>query len=106
MSSAPSTARRAAPRSLLRALTVRRKIFLALTVLTVTLLVVFIGLLRWGLHRTRVKACLGVVQLQPSLETVDSVLAAATLACAEAKAAGGDSVRVFVPTEMPEAFSA
>ncbi|MFN5048646.1 GGDEF domain-containing protein [Roseateles sp.] len=62
--------------------------------------------LRWGLHRTRVKACLGVVQLQPSLETVDSVLAAATLACAEAKAAGGDSVRVFVPTEVPEAFSA
>ena len=52
--------------------------------------------LRWGLHRTRVKACVGVVQLQPSLETVDSVLAAATLACAEGKASGGDSVRVFV----------
>jgi diguanylate cyclase (GGDEF)-like protein/PAS domain S-box-containing protein len=52
--------------------------------------------LRWGLHRTRVKACVGVVQLQGSLETVDSVLAAATLACTEAKAAGGDSVRVFV----------
>jgi len=52
--------------------------------------------LRWGLHRTRVKACVGVVQLQPSLETVDAVIGAATLACAEAKAAGGDSVRVFV----------
>jgi len=52
--------------------------------------------LRWGLHRTRVKASVGVVQLQPSLETVDAVLAAATLACAEGKAAGGDSVRVFV----------
>lgn len=52
--------------------------------------------LRWGLHRTRVKACIGVVQLQPSLETVEAVLGAATLACAEAKAAGGDSVRVFV----------
>jgi diguanylate cyclase (GGDEF)-like protein/PAS domain S-box-containing protein len=52
--------------------------------------------LRWGLHRTRVKACIGVVQLQPSLETVDAVIGAATLACAEAKAAGGDSVRVFV----------
>lgn len=52
--------------------------------------------LRWGLHRTRVKACVGVVQLQPQLESVDSVIAAATLACAEAKAAGGDSVRVFV----------
>lgn len=52
--------------------------------------------LRWGLHRTRVKACVGVVQLQPSLETVESVLAAATLACAEGKASGGDSVRVFV----------
>lgn len=52
--------------------------------------------LRWGLHRTRVKACVGVVQLQPNLETVDSVIGAATLACAEAKASGGDSVRVFV----------
>lgn len=52
--------------------------------------------LRWGLHRTRVKACIGVVQLQPSLETVEAVIGAATLACAEAKAAGGDSVRVFV----------
>jgi len=52
--------------------------------------------LRWGLHRTRVKASVGVVQLQASLDTVESVLAAAGLACAEAKAAGGDSVRVFV----------
>ena len=52
--------------------------------------------LRRGLHRTRVKACLGVVQLQPTLETVDAVLGAAALACTEAKAAGGDSVRVFV----------
>lgn len=55
--------------------------------------------LRWGLHRTRVKACVGVVQLQNSLETVDAVLGAAALACAEAKAAGGDSVRVFVPVD-------
>lgn len=52
--------------------------------------------LRWGLHRTRVKACLGVVQLQASLESVDAVLGAAALACTEAKAAGGDSVRVFI----------
>ena len=52
--------------------------------------------LRWGLHRTRVKACVGVVQLQPNLESVESVIGAATLACAEAKASGGDSVRVFV----------
>jgi diguanylate cyclase (GGDEF)-like protein/PAS domain S-box-containing protein len=52
--------------------------------------------LRWGLHRTRVKACVGVVQIQGSLETVDAVLGAAALACAEAKACGGDSVRVFV----------
>ena len=52
--------------------------------------------LRWGLHRTRVKASLGVVQIQPSLVTVDAVLGAAALACTEAKAAGGDSVRVFV----------
>lgn len=52
--------------------------------------------LRWGLHRTRVKASLGVVQIQASLTTVDAVLGAAALACTEAKAAGGDSVRVFV----------
>ncbi|WP_077037238.1 sensor domain-containing diguanylate cyclase [Pelomonas sp. KK5] len=52
--------------------------------------------LRWGLHRTRVKACIGVVQLHETLETVDAVLGAGALACAEAKAAGGDSVRVFV----------
>lgn len=52
--------------------------------------------LRWGLHRARVKASVGVALLQPSLETTDAVLAAATLACGEAKAAGGDCVRVFV----------
>ncbi len=52
--------------------------------------------LRWGLHRTRVKASLGVVQIQPSLTSVDAVLGGAALACTEAKAAGGDSVRVFV----------
>ena len=52
--------------------------------------------LRWGLHRTRVKASLGVVQIHSTLATVDAVLGAAVLACTEAKAAGGDSVRVFV----------
>jgi len=52
--------------------------------------------LRWGLHRARVKASVGVVLLQPALESPDAVLAAATLACGEAKAAGGDCVRVFV----------
>ncbi|MBH9553799.1 GGDEF domain-containing protein [Inhella gelatinilytica] len=52
--------------------------------------------MRWGLHRARVKVSIGVVLLQPSLETPDSVLAAANLACGEAKAAGGDCVRVFV----------
>ncbi len=56
--------------------------------------------LRWGLHRTRVKACLGVVQLHASLENVDAVMGAAAQACAEAKAAGGDTVRVFVSTTM------
>ena len=56
--------------------------------------------LRWGLHRTRVKACLGVVQLHPSLENVDAVMGAAAQACAEAKAAGGDTVRVFVSTTL------
>ncbi len=54
--------------------------------------------LRWGLHRAHVKASLGVVQIQPALTTVESVLGGAALACAEAKAAGGDSVRVFVPS--------
>ena len=53
--------------------------------------------LRWGMHRTRVKASVGVVQLQPTLTTVDAVLGGAALACTEAKAAGGDSVRVYVP---------
>ncbi|MFT7723864.1 MAG: sensor domain-containing diguanylate cyclase [Roseateles sp.] len=53
--------------------------------------------LHWGLHRARVKASLGVVQIQPSLASVDAVLGGAALACTEAKAAGGDSVRVFVP---------
>ncbi|MFN3302215.1 MAG: GGDEF domain-containing protein [Roseateles sp.] len=53
--------------------------------------------LRWGLHRTRVKASLGVVQIQPTLTSVDAVLGGAALACTEAKAAGGDSVRVYVP---------
>lgn len=52
--------------------------------------------LRWGLHRARLKTSIGVVLVQPQLETADSVLAAATLACGEAKAAGGDCVRVFV----------
>jgi diguanylate cyclase (GGDEF)-like protein len=52
--------------------------------------------LRWGLHRTRVKASIGVVQIQPTLATVDAVLGGAALACTEAKAAGGDTVRVFV----------
>lgn len=58
--------------------------------------------LRWGLHRTRVKACLGVVQLHPSLANVDAVMGAAAQACAEAKAAGGDTVRVFVSTVAME----
>jgi len=54
--------------------------------------------LRWGMHRTRVKASVGVVQIQQTLVTVDAVLGAGALACTEAKAAGGDSVRVFVST--------
>jgi diguanylate cyclase (GGDEF)-like protein/PAS domain S-box-containing protein len=52
--------------------------------------------LHWGLHRARVKASIGVVQIQPTLDTPEGVIGAATMACAEAKAAGGDSVRVFV----------
>lgn len=61
--------------------------------------------LRWGLHRARVKASIGVVLLQSSLETPDAVLAAANLACGEAKAAGGDCVRVFVSTGAFEAVA-
>jgi diguanylate cyclase (GGDEF)-like protein/PAS domain S-box-containing protein len=52
--------------------------------------------LHWGMHRTRVKASVGVVQIHSTLATVDAVLGAGALACTEAKAAGGDSVRVFV----------
>ncbi len=52
--------------------------------------------LRWGLHRAHVKASLGVVQIQATLASVEAVLGGAAMACAEAKAAGGDSVRVFV----------
>ena len=48
------------------------------------------------MHRTRVKATVGVVQIHSTLGTVDAVLGAGALACTEAKAAGGDSVRVFV----------
>ena len=58
--------------------------------------------LRWGLHRTRVKACVGVVQLHPSLENAQAVMGAAAQACAEAKAAGGDTVRVFVSAALIE----
>ncbi|MBB5205300.1 diguanylate cyclase (GGDEF)-like protein/PAS domain S-box-containing protein [Inhella inkyongensis] len=61
--------------------------------------------LRWGLHRARVKGSIGVVLLQPSLETPDSVMAAATLACGEAKATGGDCVRVFVSNGAYEAVA-
>jgi diguanylate cyclase (GGDEF)-like protein/PAS domain S-box-containing protein len=59
--------------------------------------------LRWGLHRARTKASVGVVLLHPTLETPDAVLAAANLACGEAKAAGGDSVRIFVVQHSAEA---
>ena len=61
--------------------------------------------LRWGLHRTRVKACIGVVQLQGTLETVDAVLGAAALACAAGKAANGDTVRVFVSAGSFDEFA-
>jgi len=52
---------------------------------------------RWGVQSTKLKACVGVVQLHRTLDTVEAVLAAASHACGEAQAAGGDSVRVFVP---------
>ncbi len=52
--------------------------------------------LRWGVQSTKVKTCVGVVQLHRSLDTVDKVLDAACEACDEGKSAGGDSVRVFV----------
>jgi diguanylate cyclase (GGDEF)-like protein/PAS domain S-box-containing protein len=57
--------------------------------------------LRWGAQSTKLKACVGVVQLHRSLDTVEAVLEAAEKACGAAKAAGGDSVRVFVhqPTD-------
>jgi diguanylate cyclase (GGDEF)-like protein/PAS domain S-box-containing protein len=52
--------------------------------------------LRWGVQSTKLKACVGVVQLHRTLDTVEAVLAAASHACDDAKSAGGDSVRVFV----------
>jgi diguanylate cyclase (GGDEF)-like protein/PAS domain S-box-containing protein len=58
--------------------------------------------LRWGVQSTKVKACVGVVQLHPSLDSVEAVLQAAEQACLQAKTAGGDCVRVFVPTAVPE----
>ena len=53
--------------------------------------------LRWGVQSTKVKCCVGAVQLHPTLDTVEAVLDAASQACHKAKVAGGDSVRVFVP---------
>ena len=41
--------------------------------------------LHWGLHRARVKASISVVQVQPTLDTPEGVISAATMACAEAK---------------------
>jgi diguanylate cyclase (GGDEF)-like protein len=58
---------------------------------------VFIYRMRWGQHRSRTMASIGVVQLHAGLETVESVLDAAQQACTQAKGAGGDSVRVFMP---------
>ena len=53
--------------------------------------------LRWGVQSTKLKACVGVVQLHASLAGVDAVLDAASQACEAAKASGGDCVRVHVP---------
>lgn len=53
--------------------------------------------LRWGVKSTKLKACVGVVQLHRSLDTVEATIDAASKACSVAKAAGGDCVRVFVP---------
>lgn len=53
--------------------------------------------LRWGVQSTKVKCCVGVVQLHRSLDTVEAVLDAVSQACDAAKDAGGDTVRVFVP---------
>jgi diguanylate cyclase (GGDEF)-like protein/PAS domain S-box-containing protein len=55
--------------------------------------------MRWGQHRSRVQASVGVVQLHTSLDTVEAVFEAGAKACAQAKAAGGDTVRVFVHQE-------
>jgi diguanylate cyclase (GGDEF)-like protein len=52
--------------------------------------------LRWGVRTTKLKVCVGAVQLHRTLATVEAVLDAASQACDDAKAAGGDSVRVFV----------
>jgi diguanylate cyclase (GGDEF)-like protein/PAS domain S-box-containing protein len=60
---------------------------------------IFTFRMRWGQHRSRIQASIGVVQLQPHLDTVELALQAASDACAQAKAAGGDTVRVYVSPE-------
>jgi diguanylate cyclase (GGDEF)-like protein/PAS domain S-box-containing protein len=57
---------------------------------------IFTFRMRWGQHRSRIQASIGVVQLQPSFDTVDAVLQAGIEAAAQAKASGGDTVRVYV----------
>ena len=50
--------------------------------------------LRWGMKRMRVTARIGVAQIAPVFTTPQDVLDACAGALAEAKAAGGDTVRV------------
>ncbi len=52
--------------------------------------------MRWGVSSMKVQASIGVVQIDPVLDTVASVLNAAQQACAAAKQAGGDCVREHV----------
>jgi diguanylate cyclase (GGDEF)-like protein/PAS domain S-box-containing protein len=58
--------------------------------------------LRWGKDSTKTKVCVGVAQLHPSLQDAQAVLDAASVACDEGKAAGGDSVRVYVPAALTD----
>jgi diguanylate cyclase (GGDEF)-like protein len=58
---------------------------------------------RWGDKRARVPASVGVVQISQAMDTPESVMTAAAQACAEAKEAGRNCVRVYRAVEQAAA---
>jgi diguanylate cyclase (GGDEF)-like protein/PAS domain S-box-containing protein len=59
--------------------------------------------MRWGRHRSRIMASIGVLQLHLGIDTVEAALEAAAQASAQARASGGDTVRVHVAQASPQA---